>query len=100
MKAVELGDTGALVRTNLSALYYDRKNYPESIKWAKAAIAKDPNRAGAYAILGEAYLLLPDRWEARKAFVRAGQLDEQWKPLIFKAPRPPGAPWPREVTRP
>jgi tetratricopeptide (TPR) repeat protein len=99
-KAMALGDNGPRVRTNLSSIYYERKNYPEAIKWAREALAKDPNYANAYVMLGEAYLVLPDRWEARKAYKRAGQLDRRYEVLILKAPPPPGAPYPREVSRP
>src|SRR5204862_6198949 len=94
--AIALGD-GAAAYTNLAGVYLLQKRSAEAIKWARDATRLDPNYANAYVVLGQAYLLLPDRWEARKAFRTAAQLDEQWNGLILVSPPPPGAPWPREV---
>jgi tetratricopeptide (TPR) repeat protein len=98
--AMSKGDNGPGVRTNLSGVYYERKDYPEVIKWAREALAKDPDYANAYVMLGEAHLALGNRNEALAAFKTAARLDRKWWLLPAKVPPLPGAPYPREVSRP
>jgi tetratricopeptide (TPR) repeat protein len=93
------GDESARVRTNLSGIYLDRKNYAGAIEWARAALARDPKYAEAYVMLGSAHFWRGELVSAREALTEAARLDPQYDRLVKVLPRPPGAPWPREVRR-
>jgi tetratricopeptide (TPR) repeat protein len=99
-KVMELGNNGPGIRTNMSGIYYDRKNYSEAIHWAKKAIAKDPDYANAYAVLGDAHLARGEKIEAVRAYEKAAELNRAaWGWLPRTVPPLDVAPEPREVNQ-
>jgi tetratricopeptide (TPR) repeat protein/tRNA A-37 threonylcarbamoyl transferase component Bud32 len=97
LKAMEYGDGGPGVRTNMSGIYFDEKNYAEAIKWAKEAIQVDPKYANAHMVLGSAYFFKGEVVEARRSLTEAARLDSKWKHLLDLLPPVPVAPPPHEV---
>jgi tetratricopeptide (TPR) repeat protein len=90
--ALDLGEKGALLRTNLSSVYRKKKNYPEALRWANEAVRVDAKYANAYVQLGEAHLALGNRSEALAAFKEATRRNEKWWYLRYKVPPLPVIP--------
>ncbi len=62
--------TTALFANNAGFAYYKMAKYEESVTWLKAAIEDDPQRAVAYANLGDTLVKLNRNAEARKAYTK------------------------------
>ena len=60
-------------------MYYKMEQYGEAAKWFEQTIGLDPNRAIAYANLGDTYLHLDRKSEAKKAFLKYLELSPTTK---------------------
>lgn len=67
------------VETTSAMLHNEHGNYPEAIKMAKAALAKNPDDAEAHFQLGVSYSLTKKMKEAYEEFMEAARLDPEGK---------------------
>jgi Flp pilus assembly protein TadD len=86
----------APAHTNLGALDFDQKKYPEALACAREALRGDPKYADVHALLGLALQRTGDLAGARAALTEAARLDERFAPLLATLPPGPLAPPPRE----
>ena len=79
LSATKVDISNTLAANNAGYMHYKMEQYGEAAKWFEQTIGLDPNRAIAYANLGDTYLHLDRKSEAKKAFLKYLELSPTTK---------------------